>query len=349
MGRIGITFDDVKQVAQSLLARGENPTVMRVREVLGTGSTTTINQHLQQFHLERRRNPSELPPDVPVGLMKAVEHFWQTAVTLAQTRLQAEREQIAAQVAALTAERDAAHDQQRQTAHELQREQALTAQFQLRLQERETLTADLQTRLQRADLANDALKQEMAALQQQAAAQQQQAQRDLDALRAQQQQTLADERARAEQEQQRLLLQTDQLRQEQRQALQQLQKEQQQLATALQQQIVDLQQQRQRLFDELHEKNQRLNELEAAAQSWEQQQRIAAQRELEIATTLVHWQQTAAQQTEEIAGLREQQTALQRENWQLTAELAVLQRLIEAWRPLSESPPAVQGDSDLQE
>lgn len=46
MGRIGITFDEVAAIADSMLAETINPTIKSVRERLGTGSSNTIQRHL---------------------------------------------------------------------------------------------------------------------------------------------------------------------------------------------------------------------------------------------------------------------------------------------------------------
>ena len=41
MARSGIRYEDVQAAAETLLGRGLNPTIQRVREQLGTGSNTT--------------------------------------------------------------------------------------------------------------------------------------------------------------------------------------------------------------------------------------------------------------------------------------------------------------------
>lgn len=43
MARSGIRYEDVKDTAETLLGRGLNPTIQRVRELLGTGSNTTTS------------------------------------------------------------------------------------------------------------------------------------------------------------------------------------------------------------------------------------------------------------------------------------------------------------------
>ena len=57
MARTGISFEDVRNAAESLLGRGLNPTIQRVRELLGTGSNTTISEHLKIWQLQLAETP----------------------------------------------------------------------------------------------------------------------------------------------------------------------------------------------------------------------------------------------------------------------------------------------------
>ena len=47
MARNGIQYSDVQQAIDALLARGDTPSVQRIRDVLGTGSFTTISDHFR--------------------------------------------------------------------------------------------------------------------------------------------------------------------------------------------------------------------------------------------------------------------------------------------------------------
>src|SRR3990172_5325162 len=49
MARGGITFIDVDKAARYLQGQGRNPTVDAIREHLGTGSRTTLAEHLRQW------------------------------------------------------------------------------------------------------------------------------------------------------------------------------------------------------------------------------------------------------------------------------------------------------------
>lgn len=56
MGRSGISYLDVAQAAHELQEKGLNPTVDRVREVLGTGSKSTIVPHLKHWKSQQPSN-----------------------------------------------------------------------------------------------------------------------------------------------------------------------------------------------------------------------------------------------------------------------------------------------------
>jgi hypothetical protein len=48
MSRLGVTYDDIAQSAETLLRKSEEPTIEKVRALLGTGSNTTISKYLQR-------------------------------------------------------------------------------------------------------------------------------------------------------------------------------------------------------------------------------------------------------------------------------------------------------------
>jgi len=67
MGRPGITQKDVEQAANELRSRGKNPTVDNVRELLGTGSKSTITRHLRRWkdeHSPKNENKDDLQNQV---------------------------------------------------------------------------------------------------------------------------------------------------------------------------------------------------------------------------------------------------------------------------------------------
>lgn len=73
MARTGITYIDVENAAQQLQGRGKNPTVDSIREMLGTGSKSTIAQHLRTWKAEQLPDQAMLPQE----LLSLVSGLWE--------------------------------------------------------------------------------------------------------------------------------------------------------------------------------------------------------------------------------------------------------------------------------
>ena len=129
MARSGIGYEEVKDAAETLLSRGLSPTIQRVREVLGTGSNTTISAHLKRWQQRLAEAPlAILPPAVPEVVMTALETFWKTALQQAQAAFDEQRAAAAQTVAAAEQARDQAQavaGQANQEAAEARRQQEI--------------------------------------------------------------------------------------------------------------------------------------------------------------------------------------------------------------------------------
>lgn len=98
MARIGVTYNDVKQTAIKLLSQGIAPSVQKVREVLGTGSHTTIAEHLGIWREEHASKAiHHLPANMPKELISTFEVLWQTAMEHAEKQLAAIKADLNAQ------------------------------------------------------------------------------------------------------------------------------------------------------------------------------------------------------------------------------------------------------------
>lgn len=78
MSRPGITYDDVANAAQQLAAQGKNPTIETVRLLTGTGSSSTIAQHLRAWKTRQAQakvfcNAGKVPEE----LMMTVKGIWE--------------------------------------------------------------------------------------------------------------------------------------------------------------------------------------------------------------------------------------------------------------------------------
>lgn len=141
MARSGIQYSDVQQAIDTLLARGDTPSVQRIREVLGTGSFTTISEHFRSWRIEREQNRDVPPPKgVPEVIVNVVSELWREAQEVANQTLVHYREEANRQVE--SAQQEAAEARQL-AANAEQRESALAEHLRHTEQRLETLNREL--------------------------------------------------------------------------------------------------------------------------------------------------------------------------------------------------------------
>lgn len=83
MGRLGITIEDVENAVIQLQGQGKSPTVDNVRELLGTGSKSTIIQHLKLLRSKLQESQGKLPPE----LLSLVTGLWERLNNLTDQRV----------------------------------------------------------------------------------------------------------------------------------------------------------------------------------------------------------------------------------------------------------------------
>ena len=119
MARGGVTFTEVDEAARYLQGLGRNPTVDAIRERLGTGSRTTLSEHLKRWKSLQGNSEGCLPQP----LQALVSGLWDSLQSMAEQRVQ-EHQSIAHQeVAALKTQLQAARQietQLHQECHQLQ-------------------------------------------------------------------------------------------------------------------------------------------------------------------------------------------------------------------------------------
>ncbi|HEV2524259.1 MAG TPA: DNA-binding protein, partial [Gammaproteobacteria bacterium] len=90
MSRPGVHYETIKQTAVKLLSQGVAPSVQKIREVLGTGSNSTIAEHLKIWREEyASKTIHHLPSSMPKELISAVEVLWHAAMEQASNHLSA--------------------------------------------------------------------------------------------------------------------------------------------------------------------------------------------------------------------------------------------------------------------
>ncbi|QSA99327.1 DNA-binding protein [Methylococcus sp. EFPC2] len=96
MARIGISEQQVFEAAEQLLQSGQAVTVSAVREVIGSGSFSTINVMLGKWkETNDHRRPTDAP-DMPESVARAMRQLWGAAWKEAQDGIKAEREALEA-------------------------------------------------------------------------------------------------------------------------------------------------------------------------------------------------------------------------------------------------------------
>lgn len=97
MGRIGVGFNEVQQAALQLQGKGKTPTVDGIREILGTGSKTTIAQHLKEWKGKQENSQGKLPQE----LLTLVAGIWERTQLLAEERVNEIQQSCANQINAM--------------------------------------------------------------------------------------------------------------------------------------------------------------------------------------------------------------------------------------------------------
>ena len=107
---MAITVEQIHATADQLASQGIKPTQTNVREALGGGSFTTIAQALKTWRTEQETvaelQAVVIPQDITDRTQVLIAQVWETAQTLANDRLKAEREALAHKEALLIADND---------------------------------------------------------------------------------------------------------------------------------------------------------------------------------------------------------------------------------------------------
>lgn len=168
MARQGITYEQVSAAIDQLIAEGANPTIMGIRELLGTGSPNTIHRHLNVWRAAApviERKPVDLPGELKGALVAEIEK--QAAAARAEVEKELASTKSEASILSeagepLETENHALSEEAE--ALRLERER-LTAMVDQRMAEIEKITGDLERERQaaessRLELAKEQLKTE---------------------------------------------------------------------------------------------------------------------------------------------------------------------------------------------
>ncbi|MBT2787907.1 MULTISPECIES: DNA-binding protein [unclassified Halomonas] len=282
MARNGIQYSDVQQAIDALLARGDTPSVQRIRDVLGTGSFTTISDHFRQWRSEREQNRDVPPPKgVPEVVVTMASELWREAQEVANQMLLHYREDANRQVADA---QQLAEDAKRQADNAEQRESALAEHLRHLEQRMEALNRELaasqtsehhwRTLAETSHSEVNQLKQAKKQLESQAEAQRNAQSHALSEQQAAWEQRLAQEEQRHEAAEGRLMSMLDSAQQARAQEEKSYQKRQQQSEQRMEAFAQDLKTKQQALHQlqlDASEREQRLSERAQQVISLEEQ------------------------------------------------------------------------------
>jgi hypothetical protein len=103
MARTGVSYSEVSAAATQLIGQGRNPTVEQVRLLLGTGSSTTIGNHLRQWK-ENQESTTLISAkeNMPAELVAVMKGVWEKVKNLSQEQIAKVEQEVQQEIAQLT-------------------------------------------------------------------------------------------------------------------------------------------------------------------------------------------------------------------------------------------------------
>jgi len=101
MARPGVTYFDISRAAEAVKAQGNDPTIDRVREQLGTGSKSTIAPLLKQWRSNNEPNMPEAETGLPADLINAVKSLRDSIQEASQEAIEQAKQDYHSQVQTL--------------------------------------------------------------------------------------------------------------------------------------------------------------------------------------------------------------------------------------------------------
>ena len=172
MSRTGITYEEVKKAIAELQGRQKNPTVDSIREILGTGSKSTIARFLREWRAQHGLG-SDSDGRLPSDLLGIVNGLWDALQNKADTQIEQYRLEFDNKTVQIQQQLTQARQLEatlRQTIHTLEEQlhqqnegmQLLKAKLMIESQEKIKMTeraASLESRCQENNAENQRLHQ----------------------------------------------------------------------------------------------------------------------------------------------------------------------------------------------
>lgn len=98
MARPCVTYYDIANAASLILESGENPTIDKVRQKLGSGSNSTIANHLKQWKEENMPTTSMVAnTTIPASLLSQIQSLWDNLKEEARKNIEQTQSELIAQ------------------------------------------------------------------------------------------------------------------------------------------------------------------------------------------------------------------------------------------------------------
>lgn len=160
MARAGITYTEVAKAASRLQMENKNPTVDNVRELIGTGSRSTIMVHLRTW---RDKNLIESQADgLPIALVEATKSLWNRMKSETDEMIALQQSQSNEQIAAMEAVLKQIKTEQAIQARENETLKTALTSSQAKIEELTTLLQAEQTEIVRIQEQNLGLERQCA-------------------------------------------------------------------------------------------------------------------------------------------------------------------------------------------
>ncbi|CAN5464638.1 DNA-binding protein [soil metagenome] len=118
MARPGVTYLDVSNAAQQLIAAGRTPTIETIRIALGTGSNSTLGAHLRTWKSTQDKTQQiATQENIPEELIAALKGVWDRVINQSEDKIQSIQQETQQELTQLKQEvqslqKDNAHWQQ---------------------------------------------------------------------------------------------------------------------------------------------------------------------------------------------------------------------------------------------
>lgn len=90
MARPGVSYQDVSAAANQVKGMGKNPTIENVRAILGTGSISTINNHLRKWkEYQNATQHMATKENIPEELVSMMKGLWERVVSQSAEKIAA--------------------------------------------------------------------------------------------------------------------------------------------------------------------------------------------------------------------------------------------------------------------